>query len=369
MNFFDTKPQFELIKNNLDLRLKEIHRHGKYILGPEVYELEKKLSDYLGVKYAITCANGTDALTLSLMSLDITAADAVIIPSFSFVSTVEAVALLGAQPIFVDVDKHTFNIDIESIEEAIKYVLNKTNLNLKAIIAVDLFGQTADYDQLNDIKDKYKINLLADSAQSFGAEWNKKKIGNLADITSTSFFPTKPLGCYGDGGAIFLNNEELYLKIKSLRSHGTSKTKYMYENIGINSRLDSIQAAILIEKLKIFDDELLLRDEIAKNYSENFQDILGIPKIHKNAKTVWAQYTLRSQDRENYIRILNEKGIPTIIYYPIPLHLQKPYKDAIISPTGLENSKQLSAEVFSLPLYPYLSKEHQNHINLSIKNL
>lgn len=367
MDFFNTKKQYNLLKTKINKAIASVHNHGKYIMGPEVIQLENLLKKYLNVKYVITCANGTDALMLSLMSINIKKGDAVFLPSFSFVSTAEAVAILGADPVFVDVDERTFNIKKESLIAAIENIKNNTDLNCKAIVSVDLFGQTSNYDELKKISQKYKLKLIADSAQSFGAKWKNKKVGNLADITTTSFFPAKPFGCYGDGGAVFTNNSRLFNKINSIRIHGSNKKKYQYSYVGINSRLDTIQASILIEKLRIFDKEIEIRNKIAKFYNKNLSKYLKIPIIDNNCRSVWAQYTLISNNRKKIINYLSKYKIPTAIYYPIPIHLQKPYQKFYKSPDGLKNSIILSKQVFSIPIYPYLSKKNQIEIISRIK--
>ena len=298
IKFLDLHSQQILIKGNLMHAIKKVLSHGNFILGKEVIQLEKKLTEYSGAKNCITCANGTDALTLCLMALDIKPNDVVFAPSFTYVSTVEAIKSLGAKVCFIDVELDSFNISCEKLVTSIEYVRNKLNFRPKCIISVDLFGQPANYEQLNKISQKYNISVIADSAQSFGAKQKNKRVGNLTKLSTTSFFPAKPLGCYGDGGAIFSNNEKISKKIKSLRNHGQGKDKYNNIRIGMNSRLDTIQAAILIEKLKIFKKEIQLRNNTAEYYNKNLSTKVKVPEVNKNNLSVWAQYTIKVKKKK-----------------------------------------------------------------------
>ena len=268
MEFIDLKYQHQLIADNIDLSIKKVLQHGKYIMGPEVIELESMLSDYAGSKYCVTCSSGTDSLLMSLLALNVKPGDAILTTPFTFVATAEVISLIGATPVFIDINPKTFNIDASLIEEKINDIKNNSDLNVKAIIPVNIFGLPADYEQISKICGKYKIEIIEDAAQSFGADYHHKKSCNLSDLSCTSFFPAKPLGCYGDGGAVFTSNSDLYDKLVSIRIHGKGRNKYDNVNIGINGRLDTIQAAILIEKLKIFDNELDLRQKVAKQYQD-----------------------------------------------------------------------------------------------------
>ena len=358
--FIDLKAQQkrlnDVIKNNID----NVLVHGQYIMGPEVNELEKKLANYSNVGNVVSCASGTDALVLALMAYNIGPGDLVFCPAFTFPATAEAIAILGAVPYFVDVDETTFNLSVDSLNHAIDVVIKENIYNMKAIIAVDLYGLPSDYNELMNLSQQYNMILISDAAQSFGAEYYNKKVGGLADITCTSFFPAKPLGCYGDGGALFTNNDEIAAKLKSLRVHGKGKSKYDIDYIGVNSRLDTIQAAILLAKIEDFEWEFHQRNKIAKNYSEALKGYANIPIIPHNYKSIWAQYTLKHSNREVIQEKLKAKGIPTMVYYPIPMHLQLAYKKFYRG--KLINSEKLSKEVFSLPMYPDMNEETQSYI-------
>ena len=369
--FLDLSVQQNRIKDKIYNSIQRVLDNNNYILGSEVKILEKKLSDFCGSKFAITCGNGTDALFLSLMALNVGKGDVVLCPSFSFSASAEAIPLLGAEPMFVDVDYQNFNIDINSINRCIESA-KKQKKKIVGVISVDLFGLPAEYDEIIKIARKEKLWIISDAAQSFGARYKNKCVGNIADITTTSFFPSKPLGCYGDGGAIFTSNESLAEKLYSLRVHGKGKSKYENISIGINSRLDTLQASILIEKLKIFPNEIKLRQNIAEEYNKKLKELFYVPNIENHKSSVWAQYTLKifeKQNRDEIIFKLNEKNVPTMIYYPIPIHCQDAYKNFPIDPKGLIVSEKLSKSVFSLPLYPYLSNNEQNFIIQTIKDL
>lgn len=353
MKFFDLETQLSLIKGEIDARINDVLNHGKYILGPEVTELENKLATYTGAKYCISCANGTDALQISLMALGVGIGDEVIVPGFTYIAPAEAVAILGAKVVYVDISSDTYNLDVTQIEAAIT---DKT----KAIIAVSLFGQCADFDEINEIALRYDLPVIEDGAQSFGATYKGKKSGNLTTIATTSFFPAKPLGCYGDGGAIFTSIESLAIKIRQVARHGQDK-RYHHKIIGLNSRLDSIQAAVLIAKMTIFDAELIKRNEIASNYLSKLKDVglLSIPKIDPDNESVWAQFTIETENRDAVKKYLADKGIPTTIYYPLPLNRQPAVED---TKTHLSVSEQAAKHVLSLPMGPYLAKYDQEQI-------
>lgn len=362
ISFIDLEKQQKRLGNQIHDSIHSVLSHGKYIMGPEVNELEIKLAEYTGAKYSVTCASGTDALVLALMAYGVGPGDLVFCPTFTFPATAEAIVILGAIPFFVDVDKDTFNISIESLKSAITTVKKENKYNPKAIIAVDLYGLPADYNNIHPVAKENNLVLIADAAQSFGAQYKTNKVGLLADITCVSFFPAKPLGCYGDGGAIITNNINIQERIKSLRAHGKGKSKYDIDYIGVNSRLDTIQAAILLTKLKEFDWEIEQRNIIAGKYSEMLKNKIIIPEVPKNYKSVWAQYTLRHSEREKIQNKLNAEGIPTMVYYPIPMHKQKAYSKYYNREITLCNSEELATQVFSLPMYPDLSDKDQKYI-------
>ena len=361
MEFIDLKYQHQLIADNIDLSIKKVLQHGKYIMGPEVIELESMLSDYAGSKYCITCSSGTDALLMSLLALNVKPGDAILTTPFTFVATAEVISLIGATPVFIDINPKTFNIDASLIEEKINDIKNNSDLNVKAIIPVNIFGLPADYEQISKICEKYKIEIIEDAAQSFGADYHDKKSCNLSDLSCTSFFPAKPLGCYGDGGAVFTSNSDLYDKLVSIRVHGKGKNKYDNVNIGINGRLDTIQAAILIEKLKIFDNELDLRQKVAKQYQDLLKKHFIVQYVPENYKSAWAQFSLlveNNDSRDTIMSFLNNRGIPTAIYYPKPLHMQLAFKDIVYSDFQLHHSEDISNRIFSIPMHPYLSGDN-----------
>jgi UDP-2-acetamido-2-deoxy-ribo-hexuluronate aminotransferase len=346
MQFIDLAAQQARIKDKIDANIQAVLAHGKYILGPEVDELEEKLAAYTGAKYCISVANGTDALQIAQMALGIGFGDEVIVPGFSYIATAETPAVLGAKPIYVDIDPVTFNIDLSKIEAAIT---PKT----KAIIAVSLYGQCADFDAINDIAERHNLAVIEDGAQSFGATYKGRKSCNLSTIGCTSFFPSKPLGCYGDGGAVFTNDEELAKVIRQIARHGQDK-RYHHIRVGINSRLDTLQAAILLPKLEILDEEIQLRNEVAERYAKLLKDADVItPEIEVYNTSVWAQYTIRTQERDALQEKLKAAGIPTAIHYPIPLNKQPAVADA---EANLAIGDRVAGEVISLPMHPYISE-------------
>lgn len=356
IQFIDLKAQQLCIRPQIDAAIKRVLDHGAYIMGPEVYELEKQLAEFCGVKHAISCANGTDALGLGLMAKNVGPGDAIFVPSFTYAATAEVVAWMGATPVFIDSLEGTYNIDPVSLELGIQ-TAKKLGLRPAGIIPVDLFGQPADYDAIQKIADEHNLWVLADGAQSFGASYKGRKVGSIGDMATTSFFPAKPLGCYGDGGAIFTNDDELASIMKSLRVHGQGTDKYDNVRIGMNGRLDTIQAAILIEKLKIFPDELIARQQTADVYNSKLKDVVQIPHVIDGAKSAWAQYTIclpNGMNREKLMTDMKEAGIPTMIYYVKPLHLQTAYKHY---PTAgaLSVCESLADKVLSLPMSGYVS--------------
>ncbi len=345
MQFIDLGAQQARIKDKIDINIAKVLTHGRYIMGSEVAELEEKLSDYCGAKYCISCANGTDAIQIALMALDVGVGDEVITPGFTYIATAETVALLGATPVFVDVDEKTYNLDPKLLEAAI-------TPNTKAIIPVSLYGQCADFDAINAIAKKYNIAVIEDGAQSFGASYKGRKSCNLSTVATTSFFPTKPLGCYGDGGAIFTNNEELATVIRQIARHGQDR-RYHHIRIGVNSRLDTLQAAILLPKLEILDEEIQLRQQVAKQYNIllNQAGVNTTPFIEAHNISAYAQYTIRVKNRDEVQAKLKEAGIPTAVHYPMPLNKQPALQSDVILPVG----DKVAEEVLSLPFYPYMS--------------
>lgn len=370
MEYIDLKKQYEVLKGKIDNNIQKVLKDADYIMGEEVKILEEKLAKYVGRKYCATCANGTDALTIAMKVFDIKENDAVFAPSFTFYSTSEVVSLEGATPIFIDVDERTFNIDTKKLEKAIKKVIDEGKLTPRAIIPVDLFGQPANFNEILEIANKYNLKVIEDGAQGFGGSINGKKACSFGEISTTSFFPAKPLGCYGDGGAIFTDDEELYKKILSIRVHG--KGSYKYENIrvGLNSRLDTIQAAVLLPKLEAFEKyELEERNKFAKLYNEKLKDVVKTPLILEGYISSYAQYTLileNEEERNNLQAKLKEIGIPTMIYYPIPLHKQIVYNGYDFNLEDLKVSENLCKCVLSLPMHPYMSEEQIETISNEI---
>ncbi|GAA0789390.1 MULTISPECIES: DegT/DnrJ/EryC1/StrS family aminotransferase [Pseudomonadati] len=354
MQFIDLEAQYKHLKEKIDARIHKVLDHGQYIMGPEVQELEEKLAEYVGVKHAITCANGTDALTLAMMVLDIKPGDAVFCPTFTFFATAEVIAYEGATPVFVDSDEATFNICPVDLEKRIQATIADGKLSPKAIIAVDLFGLPANYPEIQKIADKYNLKLVEDAAQGFGGEINGKRAGSFGDIATTSFFPAKPLGCYGDGGAIFTNNDEYAELLKSYRVHGKGKDKYDNVRIGMNSRLDTIQAAILLEKLAAFPTELINRNKAADNYERTLTGKYKTPQVPEGYVSSWAQYTLVSDNRSAEMEKYKEQGIPTMIYYGTCMHQQTAFKQLNYTDEAFPVASKLAGNVFSLPMHPYL---------------
>lgn len=359
MQFIDLAAQYKHLQTKIDARIKTVLEHGKYIMGPEVQELEQKLADYVGVKHAITCANGTDALQLCMMALGIKKGDAVFCPTFTFFATAEVISFAGATPRFVDSDEATFNICPRDLERQIKQTISEGKLTPKAIIAVDLFGLPANYPELERIAKKYSLKLIEDAAQGFGGSitdenGNEKKAGSFGDIATTSFFPAKPLGCYGDGGAIFTNNDEYAELVKSYRVHGKGSNKYDNVRIGMNSRLDTIQAAILLEKLEEFPTELINRNKAADAYEKSLSKTDKTPQVPEGYLSSWAQYTLVDINRDAIMAQYKAKGIPTAIYYRTCMHQQTAFKHLKYSETDFPVATRLAKQVFSLPMHPYL---------------
>lgn len=362
MEFIDLKVQYQHLKTEIDEGIQRVLNHGQFILGPEVAELEEKLAAFAGTKYCITVANGTDALQIAQMALGISPGDEVITPGFTYIATAETVALLGAKPVYVDVDPRTYNLDPTKIEAAIS---PKT----KAIIPVSLYGQCADFDAINDIAMRYSIPVIEDAAQSFGASYKGRKSCNLSTIACASFFPSKPLGCYGDGGALFTNDEELAKIMRQIARHGQDR-RYHHIRVGVNSRLDTIQAAVLLPKLAIFEREIKARQIVASRYSvlsgaDSDHGGFQLPHIEPHNISVWAQYTLKANNRDALLKKLKEAGIPTAVHYPIPLNKQPAVADAEAS---LPIGDIISNQVVSLPMGPYMSVSDQLRVIEALKH-
>ena len=366
MKFLDLKTQQSRIRKSLEKRLGVILDHGAYIMGPEVHELEEKLADYCGVKHAISCSSGTDALLIPLMAWEIGPGDAVFTTPFTYVATAEVIALLGATPVFVDVYDSTFNIDCEKLEIAIQDTIKDGKLNPKAIIPVDLFGVPARYRLIKDIANKYNLKIVEDAAQSFGGSIGEKKVGTFGDVAATSFYPAKPLGCYGDGGAIFTNNDDLADQCKAIRIHGTSSDKYNSEVIGINGRLDSIQAAVLLEKLTIFDEELEMRNKVNNYYRKYLNNAQYIPENYHSAHALFSITLGSHEKKEQLINKLKQNNIPSVVYYKYPIHLMRGFSYLEYKDGDFPISENLSQTIVSLPMHPYLT---EIDIDLIIKTL
>ena len=354
MQFRDLHRQYEAMRVEMDEALLGAARSGAYILGPQVAELEQQLADYVGVKHCITCANGTDALRMALMALGIGPGDAVFVPDFTFFATAEAVAMVGAKPIFVDVDENTFNIDDNDLCNKIHDNQNK-KLALKAVIAVDLFGRPADYDRLQKVCEMYGLLLVEDGAQGFGGSINGRKACSFGDISTTSFFPAKPPGCYGDGGALFTDNDEWATLLRSLRVHGKGTDKYDNVRLGLNSRLDTLQAAVLQVKMKHFDEELKAVNHVAKRYTELLSGKVTTPVVPQGYTSSWAQYTIQADNRDEIQARLNAAGIPSMVYYPRTMSQQTAF--AYLNQKPCPVAEQLTKTVLSLPMHPYLTDE------------
>ena len=354
MQFIDLAAQYQYLKAKIDTRIQRVLDHGQYIMGPEVGELEEQLANYVGVKHAITCANGTDALTLAMMVLDVKQGDAVFCPTFTFFATAETIAFQHATPILVDSDAATFNLCPVDLERRIIKVISEGKLKPKAIVAVVLFGLPADYPAIVAIAKKYDLKIIEDAAQGFGGEINGQRAGSFGDIATTSFFPAKPLGCYGDGGAIFTNNDDYAALLRSYRVHGKGSDKYDNVRIGMNSRLDTIQAAILLEKLAAFPDELRQRNRAAKNYETALSGRYQTPVTPDGYLSSWAQYTLVDENRDAIMADYKTKGVPTVIYYGTCMHQQTAFKDLGYSDTEFPVASRLARQVFSLPMHGYL---------------
>ena len=372
MDFIDLKAQQKRIRDKIEKRIQSVLNHGQYIMGPEVYEFEESLADYVGSKFCISCSSGTDALLIPLLAKGIGHGDAVITTPFTYIATAEVISLLGAEPVFVDIYPETFNINPNGIPDAVKKAKGM-GLNPRGIIPVDLFGLPARYRLIDDIAKELNLFILEDAAQGFGGSIRGRRAGSFGDIAATSFFPAKPLGCYGDGGAIFTDSDELYSLMESIRVHGKGESKYDCDRIGLNGRLDTIQAAILIPKLDLYEEEIRLRQEVANLYSENLTGNKNIqtPFVPKDYQSVWAQYSIlleNSKKRENVIESLGNEGIPSVVYYQKSLHIQKTFKNLGYKMGDFPISENVSSRILSLPMHPYLDQLSIDKISEIIKS-
>ena len=355
IDFANLQYQYQLYKKEIDDAIANVLNHGKYIMGPEVSELEENLCQFTEAKNAITCSSGTDALLLSMMALDIKPGDEVITTPFTFIATAETIALLGAKPVFVDIDEETYNIDVSKIEEKIT---SKTKL----IMPVSLYGQPSDMEKINKIAKKYNLKVIIDGAQSFGATYKGKAEVHYCDIYTTSFFPAKPLGCFGDGGAVLTNNDELAIKMKMLRVHGQDR-RYHHKYIGLGARMDTIQCAVVNVKLKYYDKDLKLRQEVAQKYNKNLPEQIIKPSIKEDRTSAFAQYSIRVKNRDELQSKLKEAGVPTAVHYPMPLHLQECFSYLNYKKGDFLIAEKVSDEIMSLPMNPYLKDEEIKYIS------
>ena len=367
--FIDVAAQRRRLGKSIDEAISRVLGHCQFINGPEVAELEAALMAFSGAKHVVTCASGTDALLMVLMAKGVGRGDAVLCPSFTFCATGEAVALTGATPVFVDVEQATFNMDAASLSRGIA-TARQQGLTAKAVMPVDLFGQSADHDAIGAIAASEGLFVLDDAAQGFGASYKGRRIGTFGLATATSFFPAKPLGCFGDGGAIFTDDAELAAMLRSIRVHGQGSDKYDNVRLGLTARLDTVQAAILIEKLKIFEDEIAARNEVAERYARGLGNVVTVPRLAAGCTSVWAQYTIRlpeGTDRDGFAAALKAQGIPTAIYYPKSMHQQTAYRDFPVADGGLPVSERLSEDVISLPMHAYLDAATQERVIQAVR--
>ncbi len=362
--FIDLAQQQALIRPQLDAALAAVLDHGQYIMGPEVHQLEADLAAFCGAKHAISCSSGTDALMLALMAMDLKPGQGVIVPSFTFAASAEVMPCLGAIPVFAEIDPVTFNLDADRLGDA-KAAAEAKGINVVGIISVGLFGQPADYDAIKAFADSHGLWLIDDAAQSFGASWQGKAVGHLGAITATSFFPAKPLGCYGDGGAIFTDRDDFAEIMTSARIHGMGRVRYTHDRIGMTARLDSMQAAVLIEKLRLFAGELTARQGVADRYADGLKDVVTVPQLAAGATSSWAQYVItlpQGANRQAIQERLNQHGVPTAIYYPMGMHQQTPYAHYPVAEGGLPITEDLCHRVLALPMHPYLEIDTQSYI-------
>ena len=372
MEFRDLRKQYQLHQSQIDSAIQDVLLSSHFIGGEQVKQLEGKLADYVGVKHCITCANGTDALQLALMAWGIGKEDAVFVPDFTFFSSGEVVPFVGATPIFVDIDANTYNISCKSLQDAIEYTIHRTNLKPRVIVAVDLFGQPADFQAIRAIAEKYSLLLLEDAAQGFGGMMDDRMACSFGDISTTSFFPAKPLGCYGDGGAIFTNDDAWAEKLRSLCVHGKGSDKYDNVRIGMNSRLDAIQAAVLMQKLSFFEEEIVACNCVAERYSEQLHDIVKTPVILQNMRSSWAQYTICLKDAEERNKVmaqLKADGIPSAVYYKKPMHEQQAFAEGLIEAASYAQTQDICERCLSLPMHPYMEDEQIQAVCDSVKKV
>ncbi len=360
IDFANLQLQYQKYKEEIDRNIQKVLDKSNYIMGEEIFLLEEKLSEFCKAKYSIACGSGTDALLLALLAIDIKPGDEVITTPFTFIATAETIALLKAKPVFVDIDEKTYNIDASLIEEKIT---DKT----KAIISVSLYGQPADMDEINFLAEKYGLVVIEDAAQSFGAYYKNKRSCNLSKIGCTSFFPAKPLGCYGDGGSVFTNDEDLSVKMKQLRVHGQDR-RYHHKYIGMGARLDTIQAAVLLAKLSYYEEEIKLRDKVAAKYTEKLKDVVITPFVKEDRSSVWAQYSIRVKNRDELQKYLKQKGVPTAVHYPMPLHMQECFSYLNYKEGDFPIAEKISKEIMSLPMNPFLRDEEIEYIADCIKS-
>ncbi len=365
MKFIDLAAQQKRIRERIDSGIRKVLDHGQYIMGPEVAEAEKRLAAFAGAGHALTCSSGTDALLMALMAFDVEPGDAIFTTPFTFVATAEVVALLGATPVFVDIDPDTFNMDPSKLPAAIEKA-EKERLTPRGIIPVDLFGLPADHEAIAGVARERGLFVLDDAAQGFGGSINGKRLGSFGHVTATSFFPAKPLGVYGDGGAVFTDDDELFFKMRSIRIHGMGPDKYDNVRIGINGRLDTLQAAVLLAKLDVFEEEIALRQKVADAYSVRLKGAVKIQTIPHGLQSAWAQYSIATPKREAVLSALRDAQIPTMIYYPIPLHMQKAFEYLGCSRGDFPTSELLSKEIFSVPMHPYVPLEDVDAISSAV---
>lgn len=369
MEFINLKKQYEILKPMIDASVQDIMKDARFIGGKEVDELEKKLAEYVGRKHCISCANGTDALQLAYLAYGIKKNDAVFCPDMTFVASIEPAVMLGAHPVFVDIDINTYNIDANELEKKVIATIEEKQYTPRAVVMVDFLGIPANYDEISRVCKKYNLLLIEDAAQGIGGLYKGRHCGSLGDITCTSFFPSKPLGCYGDGGAVFTDDDNINALIRSYKVHGKGETKYNNVRVGMNSRLDTIQAAVLLAKLSIFEEEMMKRQEVARRYDEAFKDILQIPYTDKEDRCAYAQYVMLAKDEEQRERILNalkEENIPSILYYPKPMHKMEAFGNTI---EFYPNATKYASCNFGVPFSPYITREEQDMVIQTIKKV
>ncbi len=365
MEFVDLKSQYRRLEASVRERMDKVLEHGRYVQGPEVVELEGRLSGFTGAAHCIACSSGTDALLMALMAKGVGPGDAVFTSPFTFIATAEAIALLGATPVFVDIDPVTLNLDPEKLAKAVDGLAGG-GLRARGVIPVDLFGLPADYSRINRLAESRGLFVLADAAQSLGGSVEAGdvggQVGNLAEMTATSFFPSKPLGCYGDGGAVFTSDDALAERLISIRSHGMRADKYEHIRLGLNGRLDTLQAAVLLAKLEIFKEELIMRETIAARYTSALSSVVECPVVPPGYRSAWAQYSVRGVEKARILAALQAEGIPTAVYYPKPLHLQEAFAYLGYQKGDLPEAERASSFIFSLPMHPYLSEMDQDRV-------